>query len=362
MAFRRVLKSWMAQYPNLRYWQGVDSIAAPLLALFWPDEALTFAVLGALTARYAHGFFLPDNTACLNLYLATFCQLINFHDPELASHLDTIGFTPDHYLVPWFMTLFAHVLPMEQLYRCWDMMVQGPSAFPLFIAVAVMISLRDILLARDVTGCMMFFSNVLTIDMDEMMRLSLITLECTPPSFVEAVAQFNTHRHGIVGGLAPLPSVILPDAIEPSFFRRSGSSSPDGKLNLLVPPRLSLTEWLIRREYATVVDIRPHTDFAAQSWPGSLNIPWVDGHFAHADLQHLLQLAHRNYANANFNAFLVRCECMICIPCLWSRGARFVCFTCFFVAVFFFFFFLVEIGICRRCCKGVFICLVVLTF
>jgi hypothetical protein len=28
-----------------RYWQGLDSLAAPLLALLWPDEALTFATL-----------------------------------------------------------------------------------------------------------------------------------------------------------------------------------------------------------------------------------------------------------------------------------------------------------------------------
>ena len=45
IAFRRVLKAWVAASPALRYWQGLDSLAAPLLALLWPDEALTFATL-----------------------------------------------------------------------------------------------------------------------------------------------------------------------------------------------------------------------------------------------------------------------------------------------------------------------------
>jgi hypothetical protein len=72
----------------------------------------------AVSTRYLRGFLAPDNTACLNLYLASFCALLSYHDPELAAHLDAIGFTPEQYAVPWFMTLFAHVLPMDQLYPC----------------------------------------------------------------------------------------------------------------------------------------------------------------------------------------------------------------------------------------------------
>jgi hypothetical protein len=73
-------QSWLAAHPNFRYWQGVDSLCGPLLSLFWPDEALTFAVLSAITEKYLAGFLAPDNTACLNVYLATFCQVCShFH-------------------------------------------------------------------------------------------------------------------------------------------------------------------------------------------------------------------------------------------------------------------------------------------
>jgi TBC domain-containing protein kinase-like protein len=110
------------------------------------------------------GFLCPDNTNTLNLYLATFSSLLAYHDPELATHLDNISFTPEQFAVPWFMTLFAHVLPMDQLYLCLDLLLQAPCSFPLFLATAIMISLRDILLARDSSGCMTYFANVLTID------------------------------------------------------------------------------------------------------------------------------------------------------------------------------------------------------
>jgi len=39
--------------------------------------------------------------------LAVFRHLISFHDPELAAHLDDIGFMPDLYAIPWFLTLYT---------------------------------------------------------------------------------------------------------------------------------------------------------------------------------------------------------------------------------------------------------------
>ncbi|KAF9368827.1 hypothetical protein CPB97_004217, partial [Podila verticillata] len=40
-------------------------------------------------------------------YLAVFRHLLSFHDPELSSHLDHIGFVPQLYAISWFMTLFT---------------------------------------------------------------------------------------------------------------------------------------------------------------------------------------------------------------------------------------------------------------
>jgi len=40
-------------------------------------------------------------------YLAVFSHLIAFHHPDLSNRLETIGFIPDLYAIPWFLTVFA---------------------------------------------------------------------------------------------------------------------------------------------------------------------------------------------------------------------------------------------------------------
>jgi TBC domain-containing protein kinase-like protein len=47
--------------------------------------------------------------------LLLFRQLLAYHDPPLASHLLAIGFAPDLYAIPWFLTLFTHILPLDKV-------------------------------------------------------------------------------------------------------------------------------------------------------------------------------------------------------------------------------------------------------
>jgi hypothetical protein len=36
--------------------------------------------------------------------------LVAFHHPDLSNRLETIGFIPDLYAIPWFLTVFARKL------------------------------------------------------------------------------------------------------------------------------------------------------------------------------------------------------------------------------------------------------------
>lgn len=47
--------------------------------------------------------------------LLLFRQLLAYHDPKLAMHLQNIGFHPDLYAIPWFLTLFTHILPLDKV-------------------------------------------------------------------------------------------------------------------------------------------------------------------------------------------------------------------------------------------------------
>lgn len=91
------------------YWQGLDSLTAPFLYLNFNDEAKAYSCLSAFIPKYLHQFFLKDNSAVIQEYLAKFSQLIAFHDPKLANHLHAIDFIPQLFAIPWFLTMFSRM-------------------------------------------------------------------------------------------------------------------------------------------------------------------------------------------------------------------------------------------------------------
>ena len=74
-------------------------------------------------------------------------RLINFFDPELGNDMKDI----DHslYLIKWFMTMFAHTLPMRVLHDViWLDLLCERVDYLFFIAVSILMSLRDRLLLQ----------------------------------------------------------------------------------------------------------------------------------------------------------------------------------------------------------------------
>ncbi|KAK1791923.1 hypothetical protein P4O66_013902 [Electrophorus voltai] len=193
--FRRVLKAWVVSHPDLVYWQGLDSLCAPFLYLnfnnegeCWdgfgyqlltfalPNTALAYACMSAFIPKYLYDFFLKDNSHVIQEYLTVFSQMIAFHDPELSNHLNEIGFIPDLYAIPWFLTMFtrasspngtlrcglfpADVFPLHKIFHLWDTLLLGNSSFPFCIGVAILQQLRDRLLANGFNECILLFSDL----------------------------------------------------------------------------------------------------------------------------------------------------------------------------------------------------------
>uniref|UniRef100_A0A8C1DZ48 TBC domain-containing protein kinase-like protein n=1 Tax=Cyprinus carpio carpio TaxID=630221 RepID=A0A8C1DZ48_CYPCA len=158
--FRRVLKAWVVSHPDLVYWQGLDSLCAPFLYLNFSNEALAYACMSAFIPKYLYNFFLKDNSHVIQEYLTVFSQIIAFHDPELSNHLNEIGFIPDLYAIPWFLTMFTHVFPLHKIFHLWDTLLLGNSSFPFCIGVAILQQLRDRLLASGFNKCILLFSDL----------------------------------------------------------------------------------------------------------------------------------------------------------------------------------------------------------
>ncbi|KAJ1379634.1 rab-GTPase-TBC domain-containing protein, partial [Ochromonadaceae sp. CCMP2298] len=68
----------------------------------------------------------------------------------LATHLQEQDSPPELYSPHWFLTLYAHALPLPQVLRLWDMLiaVDDPS-FTFFIGLCLLLRRRDQLLLAD---------------------------------------------------------------------------------------------------------------------------------------------------------------------------------------------------------------------
>lgn len=50
-------------------------------------------------------------------YLAVFNHLLAYVDARLYWHLFDMDFLPELFAIPWFLTCFAHVLPLHKLFH-----------------------------------------------------------------------------------------------------------------------------------------------------------------------------------------------------------------------------------------------------
>ncbi|XP_033118015.1 TBC domain-containing protein kinase-like protein [Anneissia japonica] len=302
--FKRILKAWVVSHPDLVYWQGLDSLCAPFLYLNFNNEALAYACLSAFIPKYLYKFFLKDNSAIIQEYLAVFSHLITFHDPELSNHMESIGFIPELYAIPWFLTMFAHVFPLHKLFHLWDTLLLGNSSFPLCIGVAILQQLRSGLLASGFNECILLFSDMPEVDIERCVKDS-IRIFCGIPksaayrqhahpprgvladsahSQIKPVSYYSTDCHDVPRSelsreamtLQELkseksPRISAEDLLELCGLRGMASRSPTKKTKSGKPMIL-------------IVDVRSSEDFARGQIPGSYNIPFDSAFSPEGDL------------------------------------------------------------------------------
>uniref|UniRef100_A0A674A2D3 TBC1 domain containing kinase n=1 Tax=Salmo trutta TaxID=8032 RepID=A0A674A2D3_SALTR len=289
--FRRVLKAWVVSHPDLVYWQGLDSLCAPFLWLNFNNEALAYACMSAFIPKYLYNFFLKDNSHVIQEYLTVFSQMFAFHDPELSNHLNEIGFIPDLYAIPWFLTMFTHVFPLHKIFHLWDTLLLGNSSFPFCIGVAILQQLRDRLLANGFNECILLFSDLPEIDIERCVRESINLFCWTPKSATyrqhaqPPKAQGDASTNGF-GKTANYYSSDYQDMPKTDLSREPLALSD---LKAEVSPRISAEDLIdlcelsvggqTKRSKASkpkilAVDIRSIEDFGRGHISGSISIPY----------------------------------------------------------------------------------------
>ncbi|CAI2355667.1 unnamed protein product [Caenorhabditis sp. 36 PRJEB53466] len=138
-SLRKIIKGWLL-IPGCEhvYWQGCDSLASPFLLTHLDDLETALACFDVFTRRYCHNLFLQDNSSVIKEYLATFYLLLAYVDPALHNHFKITGFEPELFAIPWFLTCFAHVLPLEKLMILWDSVMMNGDNYPLFVGLAML--------------------------------------------------------------------------------------------------------------------------------------------------------------------------------------------------------------------------------
>ncbi|KAF8987826.1 rab-GTPase-TBC domain-containing protein [Cyathus striatus] len=116
---RRVLTAYSRRNPSVGYCQGMNLITSTLL-LVHADEEDAFWMLSALVER-----ILPEDFFSPSLLPSRACPLVLLDYvqeqlPKLHMHLTQLGIDLGAICFSWFLSLFTDCLPVETLFRVWD--------------------------------------------------------------------------------------------------------------------------------------------------------------------------------------------------------------------------------------------------
>ncbi|CEF70860.1 Rab-GTPase-TBC domain and Protein kinase domain and Rhodanese-like domain and Serine/threonine-/dual specificity protein kinase, catalytic domain and Protein kinase-like domain-containing protein [Strongyloides ratti] len=248
---KKLLKAWLLANPEYVYWQGLDSLAAPFLVHHFNNLPKAFGCLQNFIQRYLKNFFLKDNSHIIQEYLAIFTQLLAFIDSELYYHLNRMDFCAELFAIPWFLTCFAHVLPLHKLFHLWDTLLLTDSSFTLFIGIAILMQMRQQLLDSQFNDAILLFSDLPDLSIDKIVADSLCYYHSVPPSCGHRKHSSEHLRENAT----PLTNISL------------------NELKTFHSPRISPTDLinLIDHNRVLLLDIRSTTEFNIFSLPNSIN-------------------------------------------------------------------------------------------
>uniref|UniRef100_A0A0R3RWD2 Protein kinase domain-containing protein n=1 Tax=Elaeophora elaphi TaxID=1147741 RepID=A0A0R3RWD2_9BILA len=249
---KRLLKAWLLLHENYVYWQGLDSLAAPFLVLNFTHLASAYSCLESFISLYLHDFFLRDNSCIVQEYLAVFFHLLAFMDAALYTHLSAMDFRPELFAIPWFLTCFAHILPLHKLFYVWDVLLLSDSSFPLFVGLAIMEQLRTGLITTHFNDAILLFSDLPDLNMERLVQYSLNYYNAVPAS-----CTFRQYASKHVREEYAMTHYTVTE------------------LNEFCCPRISAADVIRLTECSSllVIDVRPQYEYFRGAIIGSVNLP-----------------------------------------------------------------------------------------
>jgi hypothetical protein len=99
------------------YLQGMDSIAAAFIKLYYPKKEIYYQIFYKLIKKLTYNFLDIQNRQIkdLNFHHRIISRILAFLEPELYVYLDSIEFFDDLYATAWLITLFSSKLNMKKI-------------------------------------------------------------------------------------------------------------------------------------------------------------------------------------------------------------------------------------------------------
>lgn len=191
------LLTYYCKCRSIQYKQGMNEVLAPFLLLTEQRDGCTetspladgvvYQCFYALIDRFLPHVFVDKEFRSLQCSLQLFRLLMLYHDPELCHYLDQHDMTPELYVTPWFITLFARSLPPEYVFYLWDFfLLEKDSDLPHFVAYALVVAHRGTIIQADVAMLPQVLSSLTFSSRDELEQVcadALLISKSTPKSF-----------------------------------------------------------------------------------------------------------------------------------------------------------------------------------
>lgn len=252
----RILKAWVIHHQdanNLVYWQGIDSLTAPFLTLNFHYEARVFGCLIKMVNLYLADLYVKDNSFAMDYKLTLFIKLLTYHEPLVAKHMKEVGYYPELFGIPWFLTLYAHVLSIEKLYKLWDAFILGSPHLPSYFGLAIMKRMKKQLLESDFFGLNKALQQTASIDIIQCIHDADQLLVKTPETILS-------------------PPFIFECLTEQQKKERKMSISLKDYKEFIYP-RIDEKEFKSKLSHISVIiDVRPNEEYEKEHFHNAMNI------------------------------------------------------------------------------------------
>lgn len=191
------LLTYYCKCRSIQYKQGMNEVLAPFLLLTEQREGseervplaegVVFQCFYALIDKFLPHVFVDREFRSLQCSFQLYRLLMLYHDPELCHYLDQHDMTPELYVTPWFMTLFARSLPPEFVFYLWDFFLLEEDPYLLhFVAYGLVAANRKRIFDADIAMLPQTLSSLTFSSRQELEQVcadALAFSDATPRSF-----------------------------------------------------------------------------------------------------------------------------------------------------------------------------------